>query len=126
MIVVYRLSPLTYRLGRRFVHVDTFAMANLVAGRRVVPELIQDDFTAAAVAEHALSLLRNGDARERMRNDLRGVATAIGQAGASGRAARAVIEVASGFGPWASGTGGQRRPPRELPKPETGSLEPEA
>jgi lipid-A-disaccharide synthase len=94
MIVVYRLSPLTYRLGRRFVHVDTFAMANLVAGRRVVPELIQDDFTAAAVAEHALSLLRNGDARERMRNDLRGVATAIGQAGASGRAARAVIEVA--------------------------------
>ena len=59
MIVVYRLSPLTYRLGRRFVRVDTFAMANLVAGRRVVPELIQDDFTPEAVAEHAIALLRD-------------------------------------------------------------------
>ncbi len=37
MIVVYRLSPLTYRLGRRFVHVNTFAMANLVAGRHRRP-----------------------------------------------------------------------------------------
>ena len=45
MVVVYRLSPLTYRLGKPFVHVDTYAMANLVAGRRVVPELIQDEFT---------------------------------------------------------------------------------
>ena len=48
MVVVYRLSPLTYRLGRPFVHVDTFAMANLVAGTPVVPELIQDDFTPDA------------------------------------------------------------------------------
>ena len=47
MVVVYRLSPLTYRLGRPFVHVDTFAMVNLVAGRRVVPELMQDDVHAA-------------------------------------------------------------------------------
>ena len=45
MVVVYRLSPLTYRLGKPFVHVDTYAMANLIAGRRVVPELIQDAFT---------------------------------------------------------------------------------
>ena len=45
MVIVYRLSPLTYRLGRRFVRVNTFGMANLVAGKTVVPELIQDDFT---------------------------------------------------------------------------------
>ncbi len=48
MVVVYRLSPLTYRLGKPFVQVDTYAMANLVAGRRVVPELMQDDFTPGA------------------------------------------------------------------------------
>jgi lipid-A-disaccharide synthase len=105
MIVVYRLSPVTYRLGRRFVQVDTFAMANLVAGRRVVPELIQDDFTPEAVAQHAVTLLRDDDARQRMRSDLRDVAQAIGQAGASRRAAQAVIEVASGLGPRASGNG---------------------
>src|SRR5207248_10468656 len=51
MVVVYRLSPLTYRIGKPFVRVDTYAMANLVAGKRIVPELIQDDFTAARVAD---------------------------------------------------------------------------
>ena len=57
MVVVYRLSPLTYRLGKPFIHVDTYAMANLIAGRRVVPELIQDAFTPRAVADEALRVL---------------------------------------------------------------------
>jgi len=93
MIVVYRLSPLTYRLGRRFVRVDTFAMANLVAGRRVVPELIQDEFTPEAVAEHAIALLRDQGRREAMREDLQRVRAAIGPPGASARAAQIVLEV---------------------------------
>ena len=93
MIVVYRLSPLTYRLGRRFVRVDTFAMANLVAGRRVVPELIQDEFTPEAVAEHAIALLRDQGRREAMREDLQRVRAAIDPPGASARAAQIVLEV---------------------------------
>jgi lipid-A-disaccharide synthase len=95
MIVVYRLSRLTYGLGRPFVKVDTFAMANLVAGGRVVPELIQDEFTPGAVAELAVGLLGDPARRERMRADLRRVKAALGTAGASARAARAVIEVGS-------------------------------
>ena len=59
MVIVYRLSPLTYRLGRPFVKVDTFGMVNLIAGRRVVPELIQDDFTPARVCDEALRFLRD-------------------------------------------------------------------
>ncbi|HEX2454547.1 MAG TPA: lipid-A-disaccharide synthase [Vicinamibacterales bacterium] len=94
MIVVYRLSPLTYRLGRPFVHVDTFAMANLVAGRRVVPELIQDDFTPQAVASQAMTILEDPAARDRMRAELREVRAQLGPPGASGRAAQAVIDVA--------------------------------
>ena len=47
MVVVYRLSPLTYMLGRRFVKLDTFAMVNLIAGDRIVPELIQDACNSA-------------------------------------------------------------------------------
>ena len=70
MVVVYRLSPLTYRLGKPFVHVDTYAMANLVAGRRVVPELIQDDFTPDAVADEALRVLTDPVARGDVRRDL--------------------------------------------------------
>ena len=42
MVIVYRLSPLTYCLGRRLVKLDTFGMVNLIAGERIVPELIQD------------------------------------------------------------------------------------
>ena len=94
MVVVYRLSPVTYRLGRPFVHVDTFAMVNLVAGRRVVPELIQDDFTPEAVADEAVRLLTDRSCAERMRADLHEVKAAIGGPGASRRAARAVVEVA--------------------------------
>ena len=50
MVVVYRVSPLTYQLGRRLVKLDTFAMVNLIAGERIVPELIQNDFTPEAAA----------------------------------------------------------------------------
>jgi lipid-A-disaccharide synthase len=94
MVVVYRLSPLTYRLGRPFVRVDTFAMANLVAGKRVVPELIQTDFTAQAVADEALDVLTNPSRAARMRAELRDVHERLGPPGASRRAARAVLEVA--------------------------------
>ena len=95
MVVVYRLSPATYALGRRFVKVDTFAMANLVAGRRVVPELIQDDFTPEAVAREAVPLIRDLLARQHMREELGDVRRALGTPGASGRAAKAVLDVAS-------------------------------
>ena len=94
MVVVYRLSPLTYRLGKPFVHVDTYAMANLVAGRRVVAELIQDAFTPDAVAEETLRLLRDRNYAARVRADLREVKARLGDPGASARAARAVLEVA--------------------------------
>jgi lipid-A-disaccharide synthase len=94
LVVVYRLSPLTYRLGRRFVRVDTFAMPNLVAGRRVVPELIQDEFVPERVAAEALALLTDVAAAARMRRDLRQVRERLGGPGASRRAARAVLDVA--------------------------------
>ena len=94
MVVVYRLSALTYRLGRPFVHVDTFAMANLVAGRKVVPELIQDDFTPESVAREALKVLNDPAAAARVRRDLRAVRAKLGDPGASNRAAQAIVEVA--------------------------------
>ena len=50
-VVVYRVSALTYAIAKRVVKVPHVAMANLIAGKRVVPELIQHDFTAANIAE---------------------------------------------------------------------------
>jgi lipid-A-disaccharide synthase len=96
MVVVYRLSPLTYRLGKPFVHVNTYAMVNLVAGRTVVPELIQDAFTPRAVAEEALRVLTDPAHARYVRAELREVRQKLGHPGASRRAARAILSVARG------------------------------
>ncbi len=94
MVVVYRLSPLTYRIGKPFVRVDTYAMANLVAGERVVPELIQDDFTPQRVADETVRFLTDRDHYARTRDALRRVREKLGKPGASGRAAAAVLAIA--------------------------------
>ncbi len=98
MVIVYRLAPLTYRLGRPFVHVDTFGMVNLVAGRQVMPELIQDEFTPAAVAREAIDLLTNADRAAAARLALSSVRERLGGPGASRRAAEAVMAVAAAAG----------------------------
>lgn len=87
MVVVYRLSPFTYALGRPLVRVPHYAMANLIAGRRVVTELIQGDFTPEAVEREAASLLDDPGRREEVREALRVVTERLGPTGASGRAA---------------------------------------
>jgi lipid-A-disaccharide synthase len=94
MVVVYRLSALTYRLGKPFVHVSTYAMANLVAGRRVVPELIQEAFTPERVAAEALRVLIDPAHAAAVRRDLGEVRGKLGTPGASRRAADAVRDVA--------------------------------
>jgi lipid-A-disaccharide synthase len=94
MVVVYRLSRLTYSIGKPFVRVDTYAMANLVAGSKVVPELIQDDFTPEAVAAEALKVLTDDAYARKVRAELRTVRAKLGQPGASRRAADAVLAVA--------------------------------
>ena len=94
MVVVYRLSPLTYAIGKPFVRVDTYAMPNLIAGERVVPELIQDGFTAERVADETVSLLLDHARRARVREGLRVVREKLGAPGASRRAAEIVMSVA--------------------------------
>lgn len=94
MVIVYRLSPLTYRIGIRFVRVHMYGMVNLVAGQRVATELIQHAFTSQATAAECVSLLTDAGRAERMRADLRDVRARLGGPGASRRAAAAVIAVA--------------------------------
>ena len=69
-VVVYRVSPLTYAIARRVVKVDHVAMVNLIAGGRIVPELIQHDFTASNVVRQIELLLPDGAPRESMMKDL--------------------------------------------------------
>ena len=58
-VIVYRVSPLTFAVARRLVRVDHVGMANLLAGERVFPELLQDDFTPARLAQEVLSLIQD-------------------------------------------------------------------
>jgi lipid-A-disaccharide synthase len=93
MVIVYRVSPLSYRLGKRFVSVSTYGMANLIAGERIVPELIQDGFTPEAVAAETLRYFDDPAYATRTRDRLHDVRVALGAPGASRRAAEQVLEV---------------------------------
>jgi lipid-A-disaccharide synthase len=94
MVVVYRLSPLTYKLGKPLVRVSMYSMVNLVAGERVVEELIQEQCTPEAVARETVDLLTNEARVAEMKEQLHVVRERLGGSGASGRAADAVLEIA--------------------------------
>ncbi len=87
MVVVYRVSEATAVVARRIVHTSFFSMVNLIMGRRVVPELIQDDFTVEAVEAETRRLLSSAAAREQMRRGLADVRAKLGPGGAIERAA---------------------------------------
>ncbi len=76
-VVVYRVSALTYAIAKRVVKVPHVAMAYLIAGKRVVPELIQNDFTAANIIQELELLLPDGPARESMMKDLGAIREAL-------------------------------------------------
>lgn len=76
-VVVYRVSPLSYAVAKRVVDVPHVAMANLIAGRRVVPELIQSDFTAENLVLHLKPLLNDDTARGEMQEGLRQISTML-------------------------------------------------
>ena len=97
MVIVYRLSTLTYRLVKALSHVDDVGMVNLIAGERVVPELIQDAFTPEAVANEAVSFLTDPARAARTRAALGQVRAKLGAVGASQRAAERILSVARGW-----------------------------
>ena len=72
-VVVYRVSPVTYAIAKRVVKVPHVAMANLIADKRVVPELIQSDFTATNIVHQLGRLLPDGAPRESMMKELKAI-----------------------------------------------------
>jgi lipid-A-disaccharide synthase len=99
-VMVYRVAPLTYLIGKPTVKVPHFAMVNLIAGREVVPELVQHDFTAENVVAKLKQILTDGPAREAMLKGLTEVREAL-QGAASDRlspAERAAEIILKGVG----------------------------
>jgi lipid-A-disaccharide synthase len=97
-VVVYRLAPLTWLFGRPLVKLDTFAMANLIAGRKILTELIQHDFTAANIVRELNSILPEGPRRQQMMADLKEVQTKLRDpANSEQPATRAAREILNGL-----------------------------
>ena len=94
MVVAYKVSPLTYFLGRRLIKVPYASLVNLVAGREVVPELLQDDAVPEKIAAATVRLVANQTERARMLAGLAEVRERLGGPGASDRAALLALSLA--------------------------------
>jgi lipid-A-disaccharide synthase len=95
MIVVYKVSGLSYWLGKRLIRVKQIALANLVVGKPIVPELIQHEASAENIASVALSLIKDKSALAEMRQQLKVVGQTLGAPGASKRAAGVALAMLS-------------------------------
>lgn len=93
MVIVYKVSPLTFFLGKRVVRVKHIGLANIVAGRTVVPELIQQDFTAERVADEVTRILVDQNVRDTMIRELSEIRARLGNPGAARRAARLACDM---------------------------------
>jgi lipid-A-disaccharide synthase len=100
MVVAYRTSPVTYALARRLVKIPHIGLVNVVAGREVAPEFVQDALQPRAVADALAPLLRLRDPRrEAMLQALAEVRALLGAPGAAGRVADMALALAGGGAP---------------------------
>lgn len=93
MIVIYKMSSGSFHIARFLVKLKNIALVNIVAGKTIVPELIQDDANAETLSETALKYLNSKELCETTGKELQNVSEALGNSGASGRAADVIMEM---------------------------------
>lgn len=98
MVIVYRMSRLSFLIARLFIDVPHVGLVNIVAGRRVVPELLQDDVTPEKITDAISPVLADPVRRKTVKDELSNIRAALGEAGASARAAQVVKELLDGGG----------------------------
>ena len=95
MIIIYKVSPITGWVGRKLATVDHIGLVNLIAGKRVVPELVQQQVSAQNIADMVMEMLENNEQLDHMKNELLKVRTALGGPGASKRVSRIALNMIS-------------------------------
>ncbi len=94
-VIVYKMAPLTYLLGKLLVKIPHIGLPNIVAGRRIVPELVQGQASADNIARETLAILTDPAVRARVAADLTEARQRLGECGAVGRVAEVILEVAA-------------------------------
>ncbi|MDY7037013.1 MAG: lipid-A-disaccharide synthase [Thermodesulfobacteriota bacterium] len=93
MIIVYRVSPISFLIAKMIVKVSYIGLVNLVAGEKVVPELIQKEVTPIRLSHEAMSILEHDHKKKNMINKLKTVKQRLGRGSASERTAKIAIEM---------------------------------
>lgn len=93
MIIVYKISTLSYWIGRLIVDVNNIGLANIVAGKTVAPELIQNDACGEHIAREAIAILKNENRRQEIVSELAAIRARLGEPGAAGRAAQIACDM---------------------------------
>ncbi|HTB33664.1 MAG TPA: hypothetical protein VK842_02265, partial [bacterium] len=93
-LILYRVHPLSYAIGKRLVKIHSIGLANVVAGRRVVPEFLQEGLDPAAIAAELERLLEDPQARRGQRRDLAPGLRSLGKPGVAGRVAQELLALA--------------------------------
>jgi len=99
MVIVYRVSTPSYWIGRALIRVNHIGLVNLVAGQRIVPELIQNEVTPRRIAEETLRILQDPSLRQGIIDSMAGVRQNLGEPGAARRAAQIVCSMLHGAAP---------------------------
>jgi lipid-A-disaccharide synthase len=96
MVIVYRVSPISYLIGRLLIRLDRIGLPNIVAGKMVVPELIQNEATPENIAEELITILNDHKGRNTMIEALRATTRMLAGHGAAEKAAMAVYRIIIG------------------------------
>lgn len=87
MVIIYKVSPISYWLGRAMIQVKHIGLVNLITGKKIVPELLQDQASPIRIADTVFNMLSDAPGLEKLRLELLQVKHALGDPGASGRVA---------------------------------------
>ena len=93
MIIIYKISPLSYFIGKMIVNVKNIGLANIVAGKTVVPELIQEDVSGNRIAAEAMDILTNAERKREMIKELAAIRSKLGNPGAARKAAHLAYDM---------------------------------